>query len=281
MSENLDANREQAARWNESSGPIWVEMQEVLDRTYAAFEKRLVEDGFPGERGRVLDIGCGAGATTIAMARRLGPQGLCLGVDISAPLIAAAKERAAREQLAAVRFLEADAQTYSFEPRSFDAVISRFGVMFFDDPAAAFANLRRAARPHATLTFIAWRSPADNEFISSLPHAVERFLPPMPAMDPDAPGQFAFANSQRVRTILQSSGWTDVRIEPMDVLTTIIAKDLLAYVTKLGPIGLALKSADDSTRASVVAALHAAISRHVEQGVVRFTSACWLVMARA
>lgn len=281
MSENIDANREQAARWNESSGPIWVEMQEVLDRTYAAFEKRLVEDGFPGERGRVLDIGCGAGATTIAMARRLGPQGLCLGVDISVPLIAAAKERAAREQLASARFLEADAQTYPLEPHSFDAIISRFGVMFFDDPVAAFANIRRAARPHATLTFVAWLSPADNEFICSLPRAVERLLPPMPAMEPDAPGQFAFANAHRVRTILQSSGWNDVRIEPMDVLTTVAEKDLLAYVTKLGPIGLALKRADESTRASVVAALHVAIMPHVENGFVRFTSACWLVRAYA
>jgi SAM-dependent methyltransferase len=255
-------------------------MQEVLDRTYASFEKLLVDVAFPGEGGRVLDIGCGAGATTIAMARRLGSRGLSLGVDISAPLVAAAKVRAARERIAAAQFLEADAQTFTFEPQTFDAIISRFGVMFFEDSVAAFANFRHAARQRATLACVVWRSPADNEFISSLPRAVAGLLA-IPPVDPDAPGQFAFADPGRVQSILQESGWSNAEIEPLDVLTTATEGDLLAYVTKLGPIGLALKKEDESMRARVAAALHGAVSPHIQNGVVRFTSACWLVRARA
>lgn len=124
---------------------IWVEMQDALDRMFAPFATRLIEVAFPREGGRVLDVGCGAGATTLAMARRLGPTGLCLGVDISGPLVTAAKARAVAEGVVSAAFLRGDAQTHAFAPASFDAVISRFGVMFFDDPEAAFGNIRRTA----------------------------------------------------------------------------------------------------------------------------------------
>src|SRR4249919_2466186 len=201
MSETRQSNRDEAARWNESSGPVWVELQDVLDRMYAPFEALLTEEAFPREGGRVLDIGCGAGATTLALARRLGPGGLCLGVDISAPLLAAARARAATEQLTTAQFREADAQTHEFEAGAFDAVVSRFGVMFFDDPVAAFANIRRAARPGAALTFVAWRSPADNPFLTAAARAVAPLLPSMRPAGPTAPGQFAFADGARVRSI--------------------------------------------------------------------------------
>ena len=151
MTQAQPPNTEQAALWNDASGRTWVEMQAVLDAMLAPFVAPLVAGISPGETARVLDIGCGAGATTLALARRLGPRGLCLGVDISAPLLAAARARAATEQLASARFREADAQTHGFEAGAFDAVVSRFGVMFFDDPVAAFANIRRAARPGAAL----------------------------------------------------------------------------------------------------------------------------------
>nr|WP_236519251.1 class I SAM-dependent methyltransferase [Sandaracinus amylolyticus] len=251
-------------------------MQDVLDRMLAPFEPLLVERAFPGEAKRVLDIGCGAGATTLAMARRLGPQGLCLGVDISAPLIAVAEARATPP----AAFLRADAQTHAFTPRDFDAVISRFGVMFFDDPVAAFANIRRAARPGATLTFVAWRSPAENPFMTLAPRAAAPFLP-LRAPDPDAPGQFAFADGDRVRRILDESGWTNVDVRAADVPTLIAEQDLLAYVTKLGPVGLALRDADETTRARTTEALRAAYAPSLRDGAARFTAASWLVTARA
>ncbi len=281
MSETRQPNRDEATRWNESSGPIWVEMQDVLDRMFAPFEARLMEEAFPHEGGRVLDIGCGAGATTLAMARRLGPMGLCLGVDISRPLVAAAEARAAAEELVSAAFVQADAQTYAFEPESFDAVISRFGVMFFDDNEAAFANIRRAARHRAKLTFVAWRSPAENPFMTAAVRAAAPFLPALPAPNPDAPGQFAFADGDRVRRILDASGWTDIDISPIDVPNSIAQKDLLAYVTKLGPVGLALRDVDEPTRARTTEAVRVAFDPYVQNGKARFTAACWLVSARA
>ena len=281
MSRLDQPNRNQAALWNDAGGRIWVEMQDVLDRMLAPFGARLIEDAFPGEGAHVVDIGCGAGATTIDMARRLGPAGSCLGVDISGPLVAAARERAAAEALDNVAFVEADAQTCSFEPGRFDAVISRFGVMFFDDPEAAFANIKRAARRGAKLTFIAWRGPAENPFMTLAERTAAPFLPPSPAPGPDEPGRFSFADPDRVRRILAASGWSDIDIVPVDVPCSIAEADFFAYVTKVAPAGLALKDADEATRARLADLLRAAFAPFVRDGVGSFTGACWLVSARA
>jgi SAM-dependent methyltransferase len=281
MSEAHPPNRDQAALWNEGSGRTWVELQEVLDGTLAPLVAPLLEEGFPGEGGRVLDVGCGAGAVALAMARRLGPKGLCLGVDISGPLVAAARARATAEGLASAAFVQADAQTHGFETDPFDAVISRFGVMFFDDPAAAFANIRRAARPRAKLAFVAWRTPAENPFMTTAGRAAAPFLPNLPAPNPDAPGPFAFADSDRVQRILDASGWTDVEVRPLDFPSSVPEKDLLAYVTRLGPVGVALRGVDEPTRARAAEAVRAAFGTYIREGAARFTAACWLVSARA
>ena len=274
-------NRDQSALWNEGSGRTWVELQNVLDDTLAPFEKLLIEEAFPGEGGRVLDIGCGAGATTLAMARRLGPNGLCLGVDISEPLTAAAKARAASERVSSAAFVQADAQTHEFEPNGFDSVISRLGVMFFDDPVAAFANIKRAARPRAKLRFVAWRGPADNPFMTAASKAAGPLLPNISTPDPHAPGRFAFADADRVRHILEASGWKDVDVRAVDLPGNIAEKDLLPYATKLGPVGIALRDVDESTRARVTTVVRKAFEPYIQNGAARFTMACWLASAHA
>lgn len=275
------ANRAQAELWNQASGQAWVDLQAILDRMLAPVAARLVDSAFPGEGARVLDIGCGAGATTLAMARRLGAAGRCLGADISAPLVAAAQARAAAQGLGSAAFIEADAQTYRFEAQDFDAVISRFGVMFFDDPPAAFANIRKAARPGGRLTFAAWRSPLENPFMVVPTQAAARLLPPMPPPDPEAPGQFAFADGERVRRILDAAGWTDIDLRPVDIPTEVAEADVMAYVTRLGPVGQALREADAATGEAVTAALREGIAPYVQDGAARFTLACWLATARA
>jgi SAM-dependent methyltransferase len=281
MSTIQQPNRDQAALWNDASGQVWVEMQGVLDQMLAPFEVMLVERGFPGAGGHVLDIGCGAGATTLAMARRLGPAGRCLGVDISAPLVTAARARTVAEGLTSAAFVQADAQTHAFEPDSFDAMISRFGVMFFDDPVAAFANIRRAARRNATLTFVAWRSPAENPFMIAAGRAAAPLLPSLRMPDPSAPGQFGFADGERVRRILDESGWEDIDVRPVDTPGSVTETNLLAYATKLGPVGLALREVDEATRARTIEAVSVAFEPYVSNGAARFTTACWLVSARA
>jgi len=273
-------NRDQAERWNSDSGKAWVEMQALLDQVLEPFERLVVETAFPGEGGQVLDIGCGAGATTLAMARRLGPGGHCLGLDISRPLIAAARARAATDGLANATFVEGDAQTAALDRGRYDAIQSRFGVMFFDDPVAAFANIRRGARPGAVLSFVAWRSPAENEFMTAAARAAAPLLPPAPPPDPNAPGQFAFADRSRVGAILQASGWTAVDLRRTDVACQIEERRLMDFATRLGPVGQALRQVDAPTGERVVAALRPVLGRFVTDGVARFNAACWLAMAR-
>ena len=271
---------EQTRLWNGSAGRAWVETQEVLDQMFKPFENLLMEAVLTGPGGRVLDIGCGTGSTTLAAARLLGEKGHCVGIDISDPMIAAARARAEREGTPA-RFIRANAQIHPFEPASFDMILSRFGVMFFDEPVQAFANLRRAARDEAELRFIAWRSAAENPFMTTAERAAAPFLPNLPARRPDAPGQFAFADERRVHRILEESGWGTIEIRPIDVACTLPETELGRYLTRLGPVGTILHEANESTRTQVVKAVRTAFDPYVRDADVRFTAACWLVDAQA
>lgn len=228
----------------------------------------------------VLDVGCGTGATTLAVARRLGSKGECVGIDISEPMIDAARARAEREG-APAHFIRADAQTYSFELSSFDAIMSRFGVMFFDDSVRAFANLRGASRAGADLRCVVWRSPEENPFMTTAERAAAPLLPGLPPRVPDAPGQFAFADSQRVRRILEESGWVGIDIQPVDVACTMPESELARYATRFGPVGRVLDDADERTRARVVETVLAAFEPFVHGAQVRYVAACWMIGARA
>jgi hypothetical protein len=153
--------------------------------------------------------------------------------------------------------------------------------MFFDDPARAFRNLRRAAVDNAPCRFIAWRSAADNPFMTTAERAAAPLLPNLPPRRPGAPGQFAFADQTRIETILQEGGWSGIDVDPIDVDCTFQEKELVRYLTRLGPVGVALQEASEDTRAQVVDAVRPAFERFVQGSDVRFTAACWLVNARA
>ncbi|RKH04862.1 class I SAM-dependent methyltransferase [Corallococcus carmarthensis] len=280
MDDTRKPEDEQTKLWNGSAGWAWVETQEVLDSMFRPFEDLLVEAAVARSARRVLDVGCGTGGTTLAVARRLGEQGRCTGVDISEPMVAAARTRAEREGTPA-RFIRANAQLHAFEPASFDLLLSRFGVMFFDDSVQAFANLRRAARDDAGLLFIAWRSPAENPFMTTAERAAAPLMPNLPARRPDAPGQFAFADSHRVHRILEESGWSGIDIQPLDVTCTLSERELVRYFTRLGPVGRFLHEADERTRTRVIETVRAAFEPYVFGTEVRFTAACWKVGARA
>jgi len=275
-----ETDDEQAKRWNGVAGRAWVDAQQLLDQMFKPLEELLVEAVAAASRGRVLDVGCGTGSTTLAVARRLGLKGHCIGIDISDPMIAAARARAEREGVAA-QFIRANAQVHAFEPESADVIISRFGVMFFDDPVQAFANLLRAASHDAELRLIVWRSAADNPFMTTAERAAAPILPNLPARRPDGPGQFAFADRERVSVILEKSGWVEIDLRPVDVDCTLPEKELSRYLTRLGPVGMALQEADDSTRARVVETVRPAFDPYVHGTEARFTAACWMIGARA
>jgi len=271
---------DQTALWKGSGGQAWVALQELIDQLFQPIEDLLVDAVSSETTRRVLDVGCGTGSTTVAVARRLGAGASCTGIDISEPMIAAARDRAEREGASAI-FTVADAQTVPLERASFDAITSRFGVMFFNDPVAAFTNLRGAARPGANLRAVVWRSAAENPFMTAAERAAAPLLPDLPARRPDEPGQFAFADSDRVRRILEESGWSAIDIQPIDVPCAMPESALVRYFTQLGPVGRILQQADDELRGRVVATVRPAFDPYVDGPEVRFTAACWLVGARA
>jgi SAM-dependent methyltransferase len=273
------ANAAQAAHWNDRAGRTWVDLQPLLDRMFAGFVPLLIEPLGPDMRA-VLDIGCGAGALTLAAAERIGPAARCTGVDISAPLAAAAESRAVAAGRTGITFDVADAQTYSFEAGGFDAVVSRFGVMFFDDPVAAFSNLRRATRPGGLLRFAAWRSPQENAFMG-VPKRAVGHLVDFPLSEPNAPGQFGFADRNRVLGILADAGWRDVRVDPVDAPCSIPAGDVIAYGTRMGALGAVWADLSPSLREEIDRLLRTAFQAYEADGDIRFTAACWLVRATA
>lgn len=280
MEQQFEANDEQAALWNGAAGRAWIETQAVLDRMFEPLETLLAETMPAAAGGRLLDVGCGTGATTLACARRLGPAADCQGVDISEPMIAVARTRASRAGSPA-RFTCADAQVHAFAPAHYDRIVSRFGVMFFDDPVRAFRNLRRAARDGAQLCFVAWRSAAENPFMTTAERAAAPLLPDLPPRRPGAPGQFAFAERDRIAAILEASRWTGVDIRPVDVPCKMPEADLRHYLSWLGPVGLRLQTADEGTRQKVVNTVRSAFEPYVCGTEVRFNAACWWVEARA
>jgi SAM-dependent methyltransferase len=271
---------EQAALWNGVAGRAWVDAQKLLDQVFRPFADLLVEAVVSGRASRVLDVGCGTGSTTLAVARHGPRTGRAVGIDISDPMIAAARNRAERDASPA-RFIVADAQTYAFEPASFDMIVSRFGVMFFDDPVRAFANLRGAVTDDAELRFVAWRSAAENPFMTTAERAAAALLPNIPARQADAPGQFAFADRRRVHNILNESGWTEIDVQPLDVPCTFPEKELVGYFARFGPLGRILPEVDEQTRTQVIETVRPAFDRYVHGAEVRFTAACWMVGAAA
>jgi len=259
--------------WNGGAGHAWVAAQTALDQMYAPFDDLLAD----GAAGRVLDVGCGTGSTMLALAERGAD---VAGIDPSAPMLDAARTRMARAGRTA-QLIQADAEAHAFAPGGFDAVVSRFGVMFFTDPLAAFANLHRATRPGARLRFAAWRGWTENPFQIAAEEAARPLLPGLAPRKPEEPGQFAFADRDRIFSILKDSGWAAIEIAPVDVVCRFAKTELDLYLAVMGPVGRVLQQAEDETRARVMARMRPAFDAFIEGEDVRFTAACWMVNACA
>jgi SAM-dependent methyltransferase len=277
-----EPNAEQRAYWNEQAGPGWVENQERLDAQIRAHGRVALEALAPTKGEAILDVGCGCGDSTLTLGERVGPDGRVLGIDLSAPMLARARERAAAAGLRHVAFEQADAQVRPFAG-DFDGVFSRFGVMFFESPEKAFANLRTALRPGGRLAFACWRAPQLNPWLAVPAAAAAPLLPPRPPLDPLAPGPFAFADGSRVERILASAGFAAIAVEAVDVPMSLASLDeASAFMLEIGPVGAALREAkaDDALRERVRLAVREALSAHTVDGVTRLGSSIWRVTAR-
>ncbi|MFD4637961.1 class I SAM-dependent methyltransferase [Lentzea sp. NPDC058436] len=266
-----EVNSAQAAWWN-AAGQGWAQAQDIVGVMLRPFQDVLVEAARQRPRTKVLDVGCGTGAVTRAIAEATGAA--CVGVDIAESMLAAAREHGKAE------FVRADAQVHSFG-RSFDLVVSRFGVMFFDDPAAAFGNLLRSTTAGGELCFVTWRDRAENPFMTTASEVAARLAPDAPAPDPNGPGPHSLADPDQTRDLLSRTGWENIGIERVDRTCTIPESLLLPYLSNLGPISRALREAPEEDRGRMLTEVRGAFDGFVHGDEVRVPAACWQVTASA
>jgi ubiquinone/menaquinone biosynthesis C-methylase UbiE len=258
-----------------------VTFQEQLDRQIEPLGLEAMRALAPAPGERILDVGCGCGQTSLELASRVTGSGAVTGADISAPMLDVARARTVHAGTATPDFRQVDAQTGDLGEGAYDAVFSRFGVMFFSDPVAAFANLRKALKPAGRLAFVCWRPFEENLWMRAAMEAAQAYLPPAPQMDPRAPGPFAFADADRVRSILTEAGFSDVTLHAFN--TSIGGSNLdqtvdLAF--RVGPLGAVLREQPDLAP-TVAGAVRAALVAFETPSGVLMPAAVWIVQARA
>jgi SAM-dependent methyltransferase len=274
-------NMAQADYWNGAAGQRWRDRQDHQDEVLKPVSERLIAVADPKPRERVIDVGCGCGATTIDFARRVAPGGEVLGLDISEPMLARARERAKPDLPA--RFVLADATVHQ-TPNWADLVVSRFGVMFFADPALSFTNIRRSLRPGGRLAFACWREARQNPWMIAPLRAAAKHAPPLPEMGPEDPGPFAFADQARVRRILSEAGYADIVVAPHDLdLDIAIGRGLDSAVEgalAIGPTSRILDGQSEAVRVAAAADIRAALAARMVGDSVPLGAAIWIVTAR-
>jgi SAM-dependent methyltransferase len=277
-------NDDQAELWNEVVGEAWVDHATSYDASLEPFGRAAMDRLELASGERVLDVGCGTGATTLALAERVAP-GSVVGVDLSARMLGAARARAAGAGVDSVVFREVDAQTGDLGKAEFDVAFSRMGVMFFADPVAAFANVAGAMRPGGRLGFVCFQDVSANEGIVLPVLAVADILA-LPAFGgPDDPSPFSLADADRTSGILRSAGFIDVSIVPgPDAFAFTGADDLPAIAERMlvqNPLtSPRLAAADEATRAAALDAVVQVLEPHRDGDALRLGAGSWVVTAR-
>jgi SAM-dependent methyltransferase len=274
-------NAAQAEYWSGATGQRWTDHQEHQDQVLRPVSDRLMAAADPKPGERVIDVGCGCGATTIDFAARVSPGGEVLGLDISEPMLARARERAPQHLPA--RFVLADATVYDLEPEWADLVVSRFGVMFFADPARSFANLRKSVKPGGRLAFACWRAAKQNPWMIVPLREAGKHAPPLPETGPEEPGPFAFADEARVRRILSDAGYADIVLTPQDLeLDIAVGRGLdtaVAGALAIGPTSRMLNGQSEAVRAAAAADIRRALAARMRGNSVPLGAAIWMVRA--
>jgi SAM-dependent methyltransferase len=274
-------NAAQAEYWGGAGGQRWIGHQEHQDQVLRPISDLLTAAAQAKPGDRVIDVGCGCGATTIGFAARVGPGGEVLGLDVSEPMLKRARERALRDL--PVRFAHADATVYDFALAWADLIVSRFGVMFFADPARSFANLRKGLKRDGRLAFACWREAKQNPFFVVPLREARKHAPSLPEMDSEAPGPFAFADEARVRRILSEAGYADIVLTPQNLDLDIAAGRGLDTAVKaamtIGPTSRMLSEQSEAIQAAATADIRKALAAHVRGDSVPLGAAVWMVTA--
>lgn len=272
-------NAAQIAYWNAEGGMRWSTRATLTERVFAPLTAGLLARAAVGPDERIVDIGCGCGGTSFALARTAAA-GNVLGIDVSRPMLSVARARAQREGVRNVFFVEADAATYGFAT-SFTLATSQFGVMFFDDPGAAFANIRRALRG-GRFTFMCWRPLHENAWQTFPSQAVDGLLPTAKPTDPLGPGPFALSDPERVRTLLTGAGFHHVEVVPHDAELTFgsDAREAATVAAGFGAVTRRLADATPAQHKAAIDAIAAALHGRMTPSGIRLGAAAWIVTAR-
>jgi SAM-dependent methyltransferase len=274
-------NEDQYTRWNGIDGEYWTTNQDRLDRMLAPVTGPLLAFAAPLPGSTVIDVGCGCGATTIEFARAVGPSGRVVGIDLSERMLALAAERL--RAFDNTTCLLGDAAELALHNLGADLIVSRFGVMFFGDPLAAFTNLRRGLAAGGRLRFACWRSINENPWLQIPLHAVYEHAPRLPKPDPEEPGPFAFADTARVTRILTAAGFTAPSFTPLNLQMDIAAggtlEDAVSQASATGPAKRVLADQPDEIRAAASESIRRALTAYASEAGVRLTGAVWLVAA--
>lgn len=278
------SNEAQIQYWNEEAGPKWVQLEDRLDAQIGPIGDAMLDLAAPSPGERVIDVGCGCGATTLSIAERISPGGRVTGVDISLPMLARCRERAKNAGLSNLEFVSGDAQVYEFSPARADLVTSRFGIMFFEDPVAAFRNLRGALKPGGRLAFACWQPLGANPWMSVPLMAAAPLLPQLPPPpDPEAPGPFAFGDADRVRRILGEAGFSKVELKAHETSLLVGGSasfdESIDFVLRMGPTARLLADASPDLQARIHDAVSGALEPFQTESGVSMDGAIWLVSA--
>jgi SAM-dependent methyltransferase len=275
-------NTAQIEKWDGPSGEHWAAEAARYDRLNQAFADRIVDVLAPQPGEAVLDVGCGNGALSLAIAPRVGPDGSVIGLDISSPMLGVARARAAEVGLTNVTFEKGDAQLHPLPDATFDGLVSRFGVMFFDDPTAAFTNLGRALKPGGRMAFACWQALPSNDWLM-VPFGAALQHVPMPDLGPpESPGPFSLADPDTIRTMLDRAGFVDVDLEAVTrpMLLGASPDDAVWFLQRTDIAQGLMKDVDEPTAARAWAAVRDALASHLTERGVELNGTAWLVSGR-
>lgn len=278
-------NREEIDYWNGQAGQNWVNENRLTDIMYQPFGDRAVARAEPTAGERILDIGCGCGTTTMKLAKLVEPGGAITALDASSVMLDVFRRRT-ESAAVPINIVNADAETYALEPGSYDLMFSQFGVMFFANPTAAFANFHRALKPGGRISFVCWRGPESNPFMMVPFNAVRHFMPELAPPNPDAPASpLSFASREKVEKMLADAGFVDVDLDPFETDASMgegSLEECTRYIVAFagGTVGAVIRGAGEENTAAIINALQAGLAPYHKDNRVKLGASAWIVSAR-
>ncbi len=277
-----DINQDQKEFWNNQKGKIWISLENKIDSMFGPLGDEALKALAPASGENIIDIGCGTATTSLKLASLLGDKGSVTGVDISEPILAFARQKVKENSVSNIDFVLADAQNHDFGYESFDAIFSRFGLMFFEDPIAAFSNLLRGVKFGGRIAFVCWADRSANDWIEVSTSIASKFLELPPKSSPRDPGPFAFEDPLYLNKVLHDAGWNEISIGNYS-LTNIVGKnikDAADFLSRMGPMSVPFENSEESLQRKIIHSLEESFSNYATRRGVEMHFSTWIVTAK-